>query len=387
MSRESIREYIEALRGRYCRAGRTEKGRMLTEAMAVTGYHRKTLVRLLRGGSCRAPRRRRGRHRRYGQAAAGALKEAWEMSGRICSQRLQPFLPELIRVLRRHGEWTVTPQVEQQVLAMSPATMDRLLRPHRRPGRRFTTTKPGSVLKGTVPIRTFAEWKEDRPGFLEADLVAHCGESPGGFFLHTLSTVDVATGWVECEAVWGKGQQRVGGALHHIAQRLPFPLLGLDSDNGSEFLNHHLYDYCRRQRITFTRSRPYQKNDSAHVEQKNGSVVRRLVGYDRYSSRAAFEALHRLYGVLRWYVNFFQPVMKLRHKTRHGAKVRKVYDTARTPYQRLLESGALSEEQRARLATTYNSLNPRQLLRYIDEHLDRIWSLAERNPAHVRRAV
>lgn len=166
--------------------------------------------------------------------------------------------------------------------------------------------------------------------------MAHCGETTEGFHLFTLSAVDVATGWVECQAVWGKGQERVGSAVHHLAQRLSFPLLGLDSDNGSEFINHHLYAYCQRHRITFTRSRPYKKNDTAYVEQKNWSVVRRLVGYDRYSSRAAFDHLNRLYGLLQVYANFFQPVMQLQGKIRHGARVHKVYDQARTPYQRLL---------------------------------------------------
>jgi len=163
------------------------------------------------------------------------------------------------------------------------------------------------------------------------DLVSHCGESSEGFYLTTLSTVDVASGWSECIGVWGKGQERVGGAIHRVRKRLPFSLLGLDSDNGSEFINQHMYSYCRREGITFTRSRSYKKNDSCHVEQKNWSVVRRLIGYDRYNSRAALEALNRTYDLLRLYVNFFQPVMKLVAKTRHGAKVHKVYDTARTP--------------------------------------------------------
>jgi hypothetical protein len=262
---------------------------------------------------------------------------------------------------------------------MSPATMDRLLRPARRQGGRRSpsTTRPGSLLKGVIPIRTFSEWDEGRPGFLEVDLVAHCGESTEGFSLTTLSTVDVATGWVECQGVWGKGQERVGGAVHHLAQRLPFPLRGLDTDNGSEFINQRLYAYCQRHGITFTRSRPYKKNDSAHVEQKNGSVVRRLVGYDRYSSRAALEQLNRVYGLVRLYINFFQPVMKLRHKTRHGARVHKVYDIARTPYRRLLESGELSDSQREAIAQQYQRLDPVQLLSQVNQALERLWTMAE----------
>jgi hypothetical protein len=281
----------------------------------------------------------------------------------------------------------MTAEIEAQLCQMSPSTIDRLLRPYRRLGGRrpFTTTKPGSLLKSSIPIRTFADWQEDRPGFLEVDLVSHCGESAEGFYLTTLSTVDVASGWSECVGVWGKGQERVGGAIHRVRQRLPFPLLGLDSDNGSEFINQHLYSYCRREGIIFTRSRSYKKNDSCHVEQKNWSVVRRLVGYDRYSSRAALETLNHIYDLLRFYVNFFQPVMKLVAKTRHGAKVHKVYDTARTPYQRLLEAGVLTEAKRHELAAIYYGLNPVSLLKQINENLEHLWDLAE-HPAQQHKA-
>ena len=207
--------------------------------------------------------------------------------------------------------------------------------------------------------------------------MSHCGESTEGFYLTTLCAVDVASGWSECIGVWGKRQEHVGGAVHQLRQRLPFPLLGLDSDNGSEFINQHLYDYCRRYQITFTRSRSYKKNDSCHVEQKNWSVVRRLIGYDRYNSRAALESLNRIYQLTRLYVNFFQPVMKLVEKTRHGAKVHKVYDTAQTPYQRLLKAGVLTETKRQELAATYHHLNPVTLLRQINENLERLWALAD----------
>ncbi len=363
MTRGSIKEYVEALWERYRRASRREKGQMLDEFTQVTGYHRKAAIRLLRRDP-RPPSRRRGRRRQYGLEVAAALQVVWGATDRVCSRRLHPFLGELVPVMERQGHLVVAAIIRDQLLRMSPSTIDRLLRPMRqRGGRRpFSTTKPGSLLKGAIPIRTFAEWDEGCPGFLEVDLVAHCGESTEGFYLTTLSTVDVTTGWVECQGVWGKGQDRVSSAVHHIAQRLPFPLRGLDTDNGSEFINQHLYAYCQRHGITFTRSRPYKKNDSAHVEQKNWSVVRRLVGYDRYTSKMALGQLNDLYRVLRLYMNFFQPVMKLVQKRRHGAKVHKVYDTARTPYRRLLESDVLGPEQREALARLYCTLNPVTLL-------------------------
>jgi len=360
-----------------------EKKRNLDEFTEVTGYHRRSAIRLLttKPKPHNHTKHRRGRRRQYGEEVTGGLRVAWEATDRICSKRLKPFLPELIDILQDRGELTVTPQVAQKIGQLSESTIDRLLRPFRHLGMRrpFSTTKPGSLLKAAIPIRTFGEWDEERPGFLEVDLVAHCGESTEGFYLNTLSTVDVFTGWVECQGVWGKGQDRVGGAVHHIAQRLPFPLVGLDSDNGGEFINYHLYEYCQRNKITFTRSRPYKKNDNAHVEQKNWSVVRRLIGYDRYTSRPALEQLNRIHGLVRVYANFFQPVMQLKHKTRNGAKVHKEYDVAKTPYQRVLDAGVLEPQQRLALERQYQTLNPVKLRAQIDQALDHLWTLVDRS--------
>ena len=386
MRRSSVREYTEAMSERYSASSRTEKGHLLDEFTTVTGYHRKSAVRLLLGRS-RAPRTTSmGRPRRYSDEAVVALKHVWEAADRICSKRLAPFMGELVATLQEWEELRVTHEAAQQVSAMSASTIDRLLRPHKDRGLRrpWTTTKPGSLLKASIPIRTFAEWNEDRPGFMEVDLVAHCGETTEGFYLTTLTGVDIATGWVACQAVWGKGQDRVGGAVHEMARALPFPLLGLDSDNGSEFINHHLFTYCQRKEITFTRSRPYRKNDNAHVEQKNWSAVRRLVGYDRYSTRTALAHLAQVHRLSSLYLNFFQPVMKLQHKSRHGARVHKVYDTARTPYRRLLERGVLSAEERDALARRYRTLNPVRLRARIDTALDALWSTADRHPDYHR---
>jgi hypothetical protein len=222
------------------------------------------------------------------------------------------------------------------------------------------------VLKHEIPIRTFTDWDDVRPGFLEIDLVAHCGSSTQGFFLCTLCAVDIATAWIELEAVWGKYQDRVGGAVDRVRQRLPMPMLGLDSDNGSEFINRGLLDYCRRHAITFTRSRAWKKNDSAHVEQKNGAVVRQVVGYDRFTSKAAYAQLRRVYELARLHVNFFQPVEKLVTKRRDGARSHRVYDRAQTPYQRLCAAGVLSAASRDSLERLYQSLNPLQLRRDLE---------------------
>ena len=348
MTRGDVKEYLEAIRERYQRAKRKEKSRILMRRSKSPGIIVKPWSGHCGPNRPEAPPKKRAGPSSTGQEAVAALKTVWDASDRVCGRRLKPFLPELVGVLERHGELVLEAEVKNQVEGMSAVTIDRLLRPYRQAGSRrpFGTTKPGSLLKAAIPIRTFTEWDERRPGFLEIDLVAHCGESTEGFYLNTLSTVDVATGWLECRGVHGKGQERVGGTIHHVNQRLPFPLLGIDSDNGSEFINQRLYGYCQQKGTTFTRSRPYKRNDSAHVEQKNW-MVRRLIGYDRYNNREALEQqLNRIYALVGRYVNFFQPVMQLQEKRRRGALVRKVYDTARTPYQRLLACGVLGEEQR-----------------------------------------
>ena len=383
MTRPSLREYAALQRERYRTATRTEKGVLLDEVVAVTGLHRKAAIRLLR----RAPRlptarSRAGRPRVYGPAVAAAVEVLWQATGQVGSQRLHPFVPELLDRLTRDGELTLAPEVDKLVRHVSPATLGRLLAPARatRPPRGATTTRLGTWLRHEIPLRTFTEWDDTGPGFLEIDLVAHCGSSTQGFYLCTLCAVDIATAWVELDAIWGKRHERVGGAVHRVRQRLPMPLLGLDSDNGSEFINHSLYDYCRQGGITFTRSRAWKKNDSAHVEQKNGAVVRQLVGYDRFASKAAYAQLRRVYRLARLHVNFFQPVQKLVTKHRDGARVQRVYDRAQTPYQRLCRAGVLAPTPRADLEALYQSLHPLQLCRDLDSALERLWALAAPDP-------
>jgi hypothetical protein len=298
MTKNSVKEYAAAVRDRYHRGNREEKKKILDEFVKVTGYHRKAAIRLL----LRVPKlkdKHPGRPGSYNRVVE-PLRAIWEASDRLCSKRLHPFLPEMIQVLKQKGELQINADVEAQIRKLSPATIDRLLEPARRVGGRkpISTTRPGSILKSSIPIRTFADWQENKAGFLEIDTVAHCGESAEGFYLNTLCGVDVASGWTECMPVFGKGQVRVRQAVHHIRHNLPFPLLGIDSDNGSEFINQCFWGYCRDNKITFTRSRAYKKNDSCHVEQKNGNVVRRLIGYDRYSTKAAYECLGRIYNLV-----------------------------------------------------------------------------------------
>lgn len=387
MTRKSISEYIKAIRERYLRASKEEKGKILDEFTKVTGMHRKAAIRLLNRVVRHTARKKRGRRKEYDVGVVKELKAIWESSDRLCSKRLKPFMGEMINVLQGHGELHIGAANQAQLCRMSPATMDRLLKPYRRTGRRrgFTTTRPGNMLKKMIPIRTFTDWQENKPGFMEIDLVAHCGDSTDGFYLNTLCAVDVWSGWTECLPVWGKWQEKVRQAVHHMRLRLPFPLLGIDSDNGGEFINMVLYKYCQDEKITLTRSRSYKKNDSCHVEQKNGNVVRRIVGYDRYSTKAAYECLDRLYYLVRLQFNFFQPTMKLISKTRHGAKVHKVYETAQTPYQRLLQAGKLTDSKKAELATTYRGLNPVALLKQINANLEQLWRLADRYATHGNR--
>jgi len=359
VTRQSIAEYAKAVKERYWKASKVEKTKILDEFTKTAGLHRKAVIRLLNSPRQPAHRRRRGRRPKYSPAVIAALRVLWEASDRLCSKRLKPFLPDLVAVMRRCGECQVAADIEAQLCQMSAATIDRVLRPWKQKGgRRSLSTTVPSALRNAIPIRTFADWQDSRPGFIEVDTVAHCGESLDGFYLNTLVAVDVATGWAEFVAVLGKGQERIGTAVHHVRERLPFPLLGLDSDNGSEFINQHLAGWCKRESVTFTPSRPYRKNDNCYVEQKNGSIVRHVIGRERYSSRQAYDVLNRIYYLLRLYVNFLQPSVKLVRKTRRGAVVHKVYDTAQTPYQRVLKAGVLSDAKAAQLTTIYAHLNP-----------------------------
>jgi len=377
MVRQSKRELVEALRPRYRKGTRVEKGRVLDQVCAATGYNRKYAIGLFGQGPALRPKRKRGRRPEYGPEVVAALVKVWEASGYLCAKRLQPFLGELLEALERHRQPVAGADVREKLLRMSVATMDRRLQRarSRMGGRGRTTTKPGSLLKQSIPIRTFADWDQVQPGFLEMDLVAHCGDTSAGECLHTLSALDVDTRWFEPVALPNRGQRATFEGIQTVRRQLPFPLLGIDCDSGAEFINHHLYAYCLHEQITFTRSRPFRKNDQAYVEQKNWTGVRRVVGYDRYESAQALAVLRTVYADLRLWVNFFQPVMKLQSKVRIGSKVRKKYDSAHTPYRRALASAKVAQDTKQQLTQVFLSLNPIELRQRLEGNLARLWRL------------
>jgi hypothetical protein len=383
------REYAEVLRQRYEQADKQGRGQLLDEYCRVTGCHRKAAIRRLRAG----PRRRGrppGRPRRYGRELQPLLERVWRASDYLSGKLLRPILPALLTALQTHHGLVVAPPARAALLAASAATLDRLLRSVRR--RHHLGPPPRRVapalrhLRAAVPLRTWSEWGGGTPGAVQGDLVLHCGESTAGRYCVTLVAVDVATLWTELQALWDLHQQRVTGGIQHVHQRLPFPLRAWHNDNGSEFINACLLGWCRRHDVRFTRGRPYRKNDQAWVEQRNGLLVRRLVGYDRYSSRAALAALQRLYTLLRLQHNFFRPVRKLLSKRRVGSKVVKRYDAPQTPYQRVLAAGVLTPAQQQTLAQQFHALDPIALARDIQQTLDALWKLADTRPAQKEAA-
>ncbi|MDP9379734.1 MAG: transposase [Chloroflexota bacterium] len=325
----------------------------------------------------------------YGPRVVAALKVVAEATGWICGKRLKAALPDLVPALEREGALQLSEDVKGQLLEMSAATIDRKLSEARRRARPkgISTTKPGSLLKRQIPVRVYTPWDEEHPGFVEIDLVAHCGESTAGEHLWTLDVTDIATGWTELEPVLGKGQAAVFTALKLIRSRLPFPLLRIDSDNGSEFINAHLYRYCEQQKLTFTRGREYHKDDQAHVEQKNYTHVRQLVGYDRYEGEQALQQFRRIYELARVQHNLYLPAMKLVAKERQGAKVTKRYDEPKTPFKRAVEAGVIPSEQQLQLQGLMKRTGPMTLKRQLDQELGQLWAMAASQPAAGTKAA
>lgn len=371
MSLQAKRELLFRVRSRYVQASKDQKSVIPDGFVAATGYRRKYAIVLLNREQQIPNSVSRQRKHKYDEEFQLALLTIWNTTNQICGKRLVPFLPEIISSLEKFGHLSISERTRELLFTVSAATVDRIIKGERaKYPKSKSLTKPGGLLKRTISVKTFSDWNEAHPGFFEADLVAHCGNNPGGSFLNTLVLTDIATGWVELAPLLRKTHSDVTVALDAMRQVMPMPLLGLDTDNGSEFINYDLLAYCETERVTFTRSRPYRKNDQAHVEQKNGNIVRRLVGYGRFEGLESWRAMLRLYRTVRLYVNFFQPSVKLISKVRSGSKIIKKYDEARTPYQRLVISEKTPSKVRARLKEIYDSLDPVSLFKQISVHQD-----------------
>lgn len=381
MSPRSKREYLAAIVVRYRRASKKVKTAILTEFCAACGYHRKHALRLIRTFRRFTEKQpaKRGRKLSYDpEALLVPLKRIWLTANLPCSKRLKAIIPLwLPGYVRTYG--AISQELAGTLLRISPATIDRILQPvratHTRHGR--ATTKPGTLLKRHIPIKT-NQWDESRPGFLEADTVAHCGSSTEGVFAYTLDCVDIATGWTEQRAIWGKNYQDVIEQIKDIERSLPFPILGFDADNGSEFLNYHLLRYLtnRKRPIQFTRSRAYKKDDNAHVEQKNWTHVRQWLGYDRLDNPTAVPLMNQLYTTeWRLFQNFFCPSVKLISKERIASKTVKRYDRPQTPYQRILASSEIDVNAKENLKAIYRTLNPFTLRKSMEAKLKAIFKI------------
>jgi hypothetical protein len=366
--------YVTGMKQKYREAKKKEKSALLDEFVMVTGYHRKHAMEVLSGRfKPREKRIRRWRGRAYTDEDKRSLLQLAEWFDEIGSKRLRAGLDQELDRIRAQGHLEITGESFERLKHMSPATMDRLRSGERRLKRKTQGgTKPGSLLKKQIPIRTFAEWDDKKVGFMEMDLVQHDGGNPSGFFGCTLHMTDVCSGWCEPIAIENKAQARVFDALKKVRLRLPFPLIGIDSDNGSEFINSQMLRYSKQEKITFTRGRPGRKNDNPFIEQKNWSVVRRLVGYGRFDSLEQIKALNALYDKYRLFANFFLPVSKLISKQRTGSRVKKIYDKPSTPFQRLLASPDVSDTHKKRLRDAYAKLDVIALKCEIDVLIDKL---------------
>ena len=378
MGKHERRAYLDAIQGRYRKANRAGKTRILDEFCAVCGYHRKYAIRLLGRKRPASASRRVGRKPRYDHPQLlEALRRIWLTSDQLCGKRLKVALP--LWVPHYEVEYGALPEaVRVSLLAASASTLDRLLKTARvAHPKGLCGTKPGTLLKKQIPIRC-EHWDVTQPGFIEADTVAHCGNTLAGDFAWSLTMTDILTGWTECRATWNKGAQGVITQIKAIEAALPFPLKGFDCDNGSEFLNHHLVRYFsgHPDQPSFTRSRPYRKNDNAHVEQKNWSQVRHLFGYDRFDNPKLVDLMNDLYAN-EWsqLQNHFCPTLKLKQKSREGSRYVKCYHPPETPYQRVMASTGAPETIRQHLEDQHRTLNPFDLKRRIEVKLKRIFSM------------
>lgn len=353
---------------------------MLDEWVPQLGMHRKAIIRYMKRKQLRDSRvvaKRRGRRERYGPAVTVALKEVWEISAELCGERLYPIVAEYVRILQRDALWKHAKDSTMLLLQMSVTTMKRRIAKFRSVKRkqRQNTTKTGKLIT-EIPLRT-GPWDNPKPGFGEIDTVVHCGHTLAGDMAYTVNYTDIRSTWWSACAQLNKGEVATIASIEAIRSRLPFPLLGLDPDNGSEFINWHLKKWCDTQDspIELTRSRPYKKNDNAHIEQKNGSIIRQFIGYRRIDTPEQIALLNELYsGPLYLYINFFQPSMKCIEKKRIGSRYKRIYDTPKTPYNRILELDFLDQPTKNQLATLYDTLNPLILKQQIDILISKIFS-------------
>lgn len=371
MTMQSRNEYLQAIRQRYLKASKEGKTKLLDEYCANTGQNRKYVIRKLQPRTSLAPRQRKPKKWIYDGEVIHEVKKVWEIQDYPCGQRLEPILPELVDILRFHKELVISDEIADKLKRISARTIDRRLSREKQVQRRrhFSTTRPGGFLKDRIPVR-LNDWDTSEVGNIALDLVAHCGGNVSGEYGNTISETDIATGWWEGETIVGKGQERTCNGVDLMRKRSPFPWKGIHPDNDAPFLNAHMLRYAEKEKLDFSRSRPNKKNDNCYVEQKNWTHIRKIVGYLRYDTQKEIDILNDLYrNELRLYKNFFQPVMKLKEKTREGGRLHRKYEEAKTPYQRVLELANLSKKEKDNLQAFYRFLNPAELKRGIEKKL------------------
>jgi len=376
MTKMSKREYLIQLKKKYWKADRKERSRLLNDFCEFTKYNRKYAIHLIKS-PFKTKWKRKNRKKKYGQDVIDKLLILWIASNEICAERFHPYIPAILKKMKKCGEIKVEKRAEDKLHKISLTTVKRIIRKTKRRSKvKISTTKPGSILRKHIIIR-YGRWNEKDPGWCEMDTVSHCGGDPKGEYISSVNLTDIVTGWSEEGSIWGKGEKATVAMVDDIREYMPFDLLGLDPDGGSEFINWHMYRYCKKNNINLTRGRPYHPNDNAHVEQKNYTAIRQLIGYDRLDKKKQVRLLNELYrGPWRLYLNFFQPSLRLKKVVKDTAtgKVKKKYFKAKTPYQRMLDHPKISRKQKLRLICIYQKLNPIKLQQEIREKLKQIKS-------------